>query len=143
MEILFPGSSKVDRAFPVEIASLQAQRPGHIGPFAIIPYRVEHASGAPAFALRLESSGKVIAYSGDTEWTDTLVCAAQGADLFIVEAYFYRKQVRYHLDYSTLKTQLHRLNSKRVVLTHVSTDMLNHVAEIQHEIAEDGMVIEV
>jgi ribonuclease BN (tRNA processing enzyme) len=85
----------------------------------------------------------VIAYSGDTEWADTLVLAAQGADLFIAEAYFYRKQVRYHLDYATLVTQLPRLNPKRVVLTHVSTDMLKRVDEIKHEIAEDGKIIEV
>jgi ribonuclease BN (tRNA processing enzyme) len=143
MELLFPGSSKVQRLFPVEIASLQAGRSERIGPFAIVPYLVNHASGAPAFALRLECAGKVIAYSGDTEWTDTLVPAGQDADLFIAEAYFYRKHVRYHLDYATLVTHLTRLNAKNVVLTHVSTDMLRHVDEVQHDIAEDGMVIKV
>lgn len=143
MEVLFPGSSTVQRLFAVEITSLQAGRPERIGPFAIIPYLVDHASGAPAFALRVEGAGKVIAYSGDTEWVDTLVLAAQGADLFIAEAYFYRKQVRYHLDYATLVTQLPRLNPKRVVLTHLSTDVLKRVEEMKHEIAEDGKIIEV
>jgi len=61
--------------------------------------RVKHASGAPAYALRVEYGGKVITYSGDTEWTESLVEAARGADLFVCEAYFFVKKVKYHLDY--------------------------------------------
>lgn len=41
----------------------------------------------------------------DTEWTDALVSAAAGADLFIREAYFHRKRVPFHLDYETLMQQ--------------------------------------
>jgi len=143
MEVLFPGSSATQRGFPVEIVLLNAGRSEPVGPFTITPYLVNHISGAPAFALRVECAGKIIAYSGDTEWIDTLVSTGQGADLFIAEAYFYSKQVRYHLDYSTLVKHLPRLNPKRVVLTHASMDLLKHVDEIQHEIASDGMVIEV
>ena len=143
MEVLFPGSSTVQRRFPVEVVALQPGRSERIGPLTVIPHLVNHASGAPAFALRVETAGKVIAYSGDTEWTEGLVAAGQGADLFIAESFFYDKRIRYHLDYSTLVAQLPKLKPKRVVLTHASTDMLEHVAEIQHEMAQDGMVIEV
>lgn len=143
MEVLFPGSSKVQHGFPIEAVALHPGRSERIGPFTVIPHLVNHASGAPAFALRFESGGKVVAYSGDTEWTDGLVGAGQGADLFIAEAYFYDKPIRCHLDYATLVAQLPKLNPKRVVLTHASTEMLGHVHEIQHEMAQDGMVIEV
>ncbi len=143
MEVLFPGSSSTQRVFPVEIVSLHAGRLEPVGPFAITPYLVNHISGAPAFALRVECAGKIIAYSGDTEWIDTLVFTGQGADLFIAEAYFYSKQVRYHLDYLTFVKHLPRLNPKRVVLTHASMDLLKHADELQHEIANDGVVIEV
>jgi len=104
---------------------------------------VSHASGAPAFALRFESAEKVIAYSGDTEWTEGVAVAGQGADLFIAEAYSYDKRIRYHLDYASLVAQLPKFNPKRVVLTHASAEMLQHVTEIRHEMAQDGMVIEV
>lgn len=143
MEVFFPGSSTVQRAFPVEVTALQPGQPERIGPVTITPSLVNHASGAPAFALRFECAGKVIAYSGDTDWTDGLVTAGQGADLFIAEAYFYEKSVRYHLDYATLVAQLPRLHPKKVVLTHPSADMLGHVAHIEHEMAQDGMVLEV
>ena len=143
MEVLFPGSSTVQREFPVEVVSFQPGRPERIGPLTITPHLVNHASGAPAYALRFESAGKVIAYSGDTEWTGGLALAGQDADLFVAESYFYNKPIRYHLDYSTLLAQLPKLNPKRVVLTHASTDMLTHATEIRHEMAQDGMVIEV
>ncbi len=143
MEVLFPGSSTVQRGFPVEVVSLQPGRSQHIGSLTVTPHLVSHASGAPAFALRFESAGKVIVYSGDTEWTEALAVAGQGADLFIAEAYFYDKPIRYHLDYATLVAQLPKFNPKRVVLTHPSTEMLNRVTEVRHEMAQDGMVIEV
>ena len=143
MEVLFPGSSTVQHGFPVEVVSLQPGRSERIGSLTVTPHLVNHASGAPAFALRFGCAGKVIAYSGDTEWTEELADAGQGADLFIAESYFYNKPIRYHLDYATLVAQLPKLNPKRVVLTHASTDMLNHVTEVRHEMAYDGMVIEV
>jgi ribonuclease BN (tRNA processing enzyme) len=143
MEVLFPGSSTVQRGFPVEMVSLQPGRSQHIGSLTVTPHLVSHASGAPAFALRFESAGKAIVYSGDTEWTEALAVAGQGADLFIAEAYFYDKPIRYHLDYATLVAQLPKFNPKRVVLTHPSTEMLNRVTEVRHEMAQDGMVIEV
>lgn len=51
-----------------------------------------HPSGDNAYSLRFEVGGKVIACSGDTEWTDALAEAARGADLLIAEAYFYDKK---------------------------------------------------
>jgi ribonuclease BN (tRNA processing enzyme) len=42
--------------------------------------------------------GKVLRYSGDAQWVDSLCEAAEGVDLFIVEAYFYDKAVKLHLD---------------------------------------------
>jgi ribonuclease BN (tRNA processing enzyme) len=143
MEVLFPGSSTVQRAFPVEVVSLQPRQSEHFGPVIVTPHLVTHASGAPAFALRFESAGKSIAYSGDTEWTEGVAVAGQDADLFIAEAYFYDKRIRYHLDYVTLVAQLPTFNPKRVVLTHASEEMLTHVSDIRHEMAQDGMVIDV
>jgi len=45
---------------------------------------------------------KNVAYSGDTEWTDSLVDARAGADLFIARRCFFDKAVKYHLNLATL-----------------------------------------
>ena len=89
MEVFFPGSSKVDRRFAVEFVELPADTPTPVGPASVTAFVVKHASGAAAYALRVEYGGKVITYSGDTEWTESLVDAARGADVFVCEAYFF------------------------------------------------------
>ncbi len=143
MEVLFPGSSRVERAFALDLGELEPERPWTLGPFSVTPFVVDHASGAPPFALRVAAEGRVLAYTGDTAWTDTLVAAAQGADLLVAEAYFADKRVRYHLDYATLAAHLPEIGAKRVIVTHMSAEMLERAASLGCEAAEDGMVVEV
>ena len=92
--------------------------------------------------LRIEYAGKVIAYSGDTEWTDTLPEIASGADLFICECNFFDIQAPGHLDYETLRAHRAELECERIVLTHMSEAMLARAGEIELEAAADGMAIE-
>ncbi len=143
MEVLFPGSSQTRQKFSVEFVELPDQEATPLGSLLVTPYSVVHASGAPAYALRIECNGKVIAYSGDTEWTDSLIRVAQGADVFICEAYFFEKKIKYHLDYQTLVSHRRELGCQRLVLTHMNDDMLDRLAGIDVEWAEDGMRIDV
>src|SRR5713101_4347471 len=76
--------------------------------------------------------------SSDTEWTDTLVKVATGADLFICEAYFFDKKIRFHLDYQSVAERKANLGCKRMVLTHMGDDILQRLSEIPIEWAEDG-----
>jgi ribonuclease BN (tRNA processing enzyme) len=54
MEILFPGSSTVQRSFPVSLVELAHSTETLVGGARVLPFTVEHASGAPAYAYRLE-----------------------------------------------------------------------------------------
>ena len=141
MEVLFPGSSRAARRFALEFVELPERVASRVGPASVTPFAVVHASGAPSYALRVEYGGRVIAYSGDTEWTESLVDVARGADVFVCEAYFFEKKVRYHLDYRTLRAERARLGCTRLVLTHMSDDMLARLDEVDVEAAEDGRVI--
>jgi ribonuclease BN (tRNA processing enzyme) len=104
---------------------------------------VVHPSGAPAHALRVETDGVVIAYSGDTEWTDVLLDAARDSDLFICEAYRFDQKVKFHLDYATVRDRLAELASRRVVLTHLGEEMLRRRDEVTLECAQDGQILDV
>ncbi|MGH8518026.1 MAG: MBL fold metallo-hydrolase, partial [Panacagrimonas sp.] len=106
-------------------------------------YHVRHDDRAgPCLAFRIEVEGRVIAFSGDTEWTDALVAVGQEADLFICEAYVRERAVKAHMSLAMLAQHLPKIRPKRLVLTHLSDDMLGHRAEVPYQIAEDGMVIE-
>jgi ribonuclease BN (tRNA processing enzyme) len=141
MDVLFPGSRDAPRRFAVEYAELEPGSPAPVGPATVTTARVEQP-GTPACALRIEYEGRTVAYSGDTEWTDDLVELAAGADVFVAEAYFFDRTVPYHLDHATLLANRERLDCGRVVLTHMSPDMLAHAGEADFECAFDGLVLE-
>jgi ribonuclease BN (tRNA processing enzyme) len=143
MEVLFPASSRAPRRFLTEIVELHPEITTALGPLVVTPYPVEHPSGAPSFALRVEWAGKVVAYSGDTEWCDALVDAGRGADLFVCEAYTFERRIRYHLDHATLARNLGRIGARRVILTHLGPEMLARRADAVAECAEDGLTVEV
>jgi ribonuclease BN (tRNA processing enzyme) len=141
MEVLFPGSSGVRRRFPIEVQEFAPATESYVGPATVTPYPVEHASGAPALGLRLTCDDRVIAYSGDTAWTDTLVDVARDADVFVCEAYSVERVIRYHLDFATLRANRARLSCRRLVLTHLGPEALARRAELDAEVAEDGLVL--
>ena len=141
-ECFFPGSSANRWRFDLTVEEFAVGQRWQRLDLAVLPVEVSHCAGAPSLALRIECDGKVIAYSGDTEWTESLIPAARDADLFIAEAYFYDKKGRYHLDYKSLTAHLDRIRPKRLILTHMSVDMLARLDGLDCESATDGAVID-
>ena len=142
LDVLFPGAAQLAWRFPLRFAELTALHTERFGAFAITPHIVMHPSGSAAFAFRLKIADRLIAYSGDTGWTDTLVKVARDADLFIVECYAYDGAAQHHLNYNTLLENVSKLRSKRLLLTHLSRDMLDRLHNIELEVAEDGQLLE-
>jgi ribonuclease BN (tRNA processing enzyme) len=112
-----------------------------VGPFRVTAFDVDHASGAPAYALRLRAGGATIACSGDTAWTETLLEAAADADLFLCEAYTYDREVRFHLPYTAIRQRRDLLTCRRLLLTHAGPDLLARRASLPDELADDGMIV--
>ena len=143
MEALFEHSSKTKQRFDLSVVALEPEQSRTFGEVKVTPYPVVHGeSGGPFLAYRIEAEGRVVAYSADTEWTDMLIPAARGADLFIAEAYYYDKIVKNHLSLKTLEAHLPEINAKRLVLTHMSEDMLARLGELPYLAAHDGMAVE-
>ena len=111
-----------------------------IGELRVTAFPVLHYT-PEATALRVTLSGKTIAYSGDTGWTDTLLEAATDADLFICGTYTIDVPQRGLLNYRTLQEHRGQLVCKRLVLTHIGAQMQNRLAEVTEEVARDGLVI--
>jgi ribonuclease BN (tRNA processing enzyme) len=142
MEAMFENSSKTEQKFELSVLPLKPQETSSFGGVEVTPYPVVHGnSGGPFLAYRVEAEGRVLAYTADTEWTDALVPLGRGADLFIAEAYTYERNVRNHLSLKTLQTHLADIAPKRLVLTHLSADMLSRLDGLGHTAAHDGMIV--
>ena len=142
MEVLYPGSSMVQRRFALDFSEMVAGSTEVLGAMKVTVFPADHASGAPAHLTRVEFGGRTIAYSGDTAWTASLLEAARGADLLICEAYFREKRVPFHLSYADLLEHRHELNCRRIVLTHMTNEMIE-ADGIELERACDGLTFEV
>ena len=143
MEALFEHSSKTQQRFELSVVALEPEQSRTFGEVRVTPYAVVHGeSGGPFLAYRVEAEGRVIAYSADTEWTDALIPAARDADLFIAEAYYYDRIVKNHLSLKTLEAHLPAINARRLVLTHMSDDMLARTDDLPYLAAHDGLAVE-
>jgi ribonuclease BN (tRNA processing enzyme) len=141
MEVLFPGSSRTARRFPVEFIELPDRVETAVGQTRVTAFTVVHASGAPAYALRVACRGRVVAYSGDTEWTDALLEVARDADLFVCEALSFERSLRFHLSWAAVRAARDRLRCRRLVLTHLGREMLDRRGDVDAECADDGLTI--
>lgn len=106
--------------------------------------RTPHTKPDLSLAMRLDFGAKTLVFTGDSGWTEELVGFSAGADLLLCECTYYESnQLRMHLNYPELKSNLARFDVGRVVLTHIGQEVLNHQSEIDVEIGFDGMKIEV
>ncbi|MEN6350005.1 MAG: MBL fold metallo-hydrolase, partial [Syntrophomonas sp.] len=76
MEATFPGSEGMKTRFPLEIIELEEKNPWQHGEITVLPFPVIHADNDPHLALRIFLGEKILAYSGDTGWTENLASAA-------------------------------------------------------------------
>lgn len=143
-EALFPGSTGVERVYALTFHELKAETPFHIEGVQVIPFEVKHPSGAPPYALRFDVDSKVLAFTGDSEWIETIVTAGQGADLYIMECYQFAGAPRFHMSWESISAALDRIGARKVVLTHMAAGMLARADEVQDKraiLAEDGLSI--
>lgn len=145
-EALFPGSTETKRRFDMRFVEYTERAPLQVGPVCVTAYEVSHPSGAPPYALRFEADGKTLAFSGDTEWTESLIPAASGADLFIAECYAFDTEAGYHMNWRIIEKNFERLGAKRILLTHMGKAMLARRKDVSHPrvtLAEDGLKLDI
>jgi ribonuclease BN (tRNA processing enzyme) len=140
-EALFPGSQVMTPKFSLAWIEMEPGKPHPVLDLIVTPQPARHTTETNPTALRVEVGGRIIAYTGDTEWTDDVARVARGADLFIAECYFYDKPIKWHLNYPTVAAQRDTFGAKRVILTHMSKEMLAHADAVPEECAHDGLVV--
>ena len=143
VEALFPGSEVMVPKFPLDYVEMEVGHTNAVRNLRVTPYAAKHTRQTNPTFLRVEVGDKVIAYTGDGEWTDEMAEMGRGADLVVAECYYYEKPIKWHLNYPALVEHVRDFGAKRVILTHMSREMLLHAKDVPEESAHDGMVVEV
>ena len=144
-ELLFPGSTSVEPSFDIHFQVYQEYEVVEAQGFTVKPFPVSHPSGSLSSALRFEVDGRVVAFSGDTEWKDNLVVCSADADLFICECFGYRDKEHFHMSWVDIEEKLPQITARKILLTHLGDKMLANVDQIRHpkvDVADDGMVLD-
>jgi ribonuclease BN (tRNA processing enzyme) len=146
LEVFFPRSSTNAWKFPLHVGEIALDTPDQVLGLSVNTTEVIHRSGAPSTAVRLEQDGKILSYSGDTEWTDALIGISDGADLFIVECYDHARNLAGHMSFARLCEKRAQIRAKRIMLTHMNPSMLARSEEARAQgflLADDGLVIDI
>ena len=142
LEALYPGAIGTEVGFPLIYRQLNPTEVLTEGGYSLRCWPVLHGRSPHVYGLQLTAANKQISYTGDTEWTETLIALADGSDLLIAECFAYAQTTSSHLDYQTLVKRRADLNCKKLVLTHPGTEMLKH-RDLQFDLLNDGDLIQV
>lgn len=126
---------------PVRFVTYIAEEVLNLNSIKITPYTAIHSSKTNPHCFRIEGDGKVLAYSGDSGWTDNLLTISEHADLFICEGSFYEIPFKQHIRIKDLLGKLDQITAKKIVITHVGEEVLRNIERIPLTIAEDGMIL--
>lgn len=142
IDALYPGFNEFPRAFDLNFLEITPDTPAKLGGLAIsaLPARHDERAG-PCQSYRFAAAGKTLAFTGDTAWTEAMVDLAVGTDVLLSECNSHRTKLATHLDWETLDAHRAELATKRLILTHMSGEMLAFTDPIPAERAHDGMIV--
>jgi ribonuclease BN (tRNA processing enzyme) len=142
-EALFPGMHVMRPKFPLEYIELEIGQPNRVLDLVVTPQPARHTWQTNPMALRIEVGGKIVSYTGDGEFTEEMAKIGQDADLLITESYCFQKPIKWHLNYYTIAKRKAEFGARRIILTHMSEEMLTHVDEVPEEVACDGLIVDI
>jgi len=139
MERLYPGTSGVMDELDLHFHDYASYDTVELDYLRVTAYPVIHSDEARSHGLRIEAGDRVIGFSGDTTWTEEIKNIAAGTDLLICECNFFETQTPNHIDYRTLEEHLPELETRRLILNHLGSEMLDNRHQVALTCAEDGM----
>lgn len=143
MALFYPGVDMKEFSYSIHFIEYSGQETIQIGPLGIKTFPVSHAEGSNPHGFRIAFEGKVLAFSGDTSWNDILFKIADKADIFICECNFFATKNDNHIHYLELMEKINDLNCEKIVLNHLSEEMLLKKDDVKLALTEEGQSITV
>ena len=129
-------------AFSLQFTELQPEHAVDLAGVGVDSFAVPHQDAELSLGLCVTLAGRRILYSGDTGWTERLVERSHDTDLFICECSFFDTRLPMHLDYPRIAEHRARFGTRRLILTHLGREVHARRADIDAELAYDGLRVE-
>jgi ribonuclease BN (tRNA processing enzyme) len=152
MRVAYGGLADDERPYSMPVTEIAPGASAELAGVKVIGFAADHQDlPEQPLCLRVETpDGQVVAFSGDTAMCDGLFEAADGADLWIAECSGMAPPWGRHCTWQEWQPAFARVTAKRLVLTHLGTEVRERVPELLTEVpsgldlafADDGMVIE-
>jgi ribonuclease BN (tRNA processing enzyme) len=127
--------------FAVDYTELGVKEACEVGAVRILPILVPHSAELVCYGYRIDVAGRSLLYSGDTTWSNALGDLAAGVDLFLCECSTWETKLDIHIAYPEIAARAAGLGCRRLVLTHLGSEVLARLDEVTLECATDGMTI--
>jgi ribonuclease BN (tRNA processing enzyme) len=111
--------------------------------FKIIARKTPHIDSSLAY--RIESQGRSLVYSGDTDYSESLVEIAKDADLLIIECSMPdRFKVKGHLTPAEVSRIANESRAKRLLISHLYpiSDELDVISAIRNDVKAEAVLAE-
>jgi ribonuclease BN (tRNA processing enzyme) len=132
-----------DWPFPVSFSEFDCNAVFSDGAFKLRPFPALHQPETCPHMMRVETGGKAIFFSGDTGWHEELPERVGEVDLFICESTLLEDNFEYHLSCSRLQRERQRFDCRRMLLTHLGSDVLENLEQVGFDITYDGLSLKI
>jgi ribonuclease BN (tRNA processing enzyme) len=139
---LYRGGAADARPEVATFLELEPEARIRVGPAIVMPFRVPHDPGEVCLGLRIEMEGKVVVYSGDTEWFEELPSRTHGADLLLLECTHAEGAGGHHVRLPELLEHRERLDCRRLLLTHLGPAARDAATAAGLPVADDGLQVD-
>ena len=124
-EAMYKGTAEKLEALDLRFYEYQPETTLRLGDKQIQAWDVIHSEPSNPHAVRLEWKEKVVAFSGDTSWSDNLIPLSNGSDLFICECNFLDSVSFGHLSYEEILDKKELFKTNQLWITHMSGEVID------------------
>ena len=126
MDACYPHVFQKEAGYKVTYIDVEDGLTGQVAGAKFIARSVTHVDELDCFGYRLETGGRIAAYSGDSMMCDALVDLASGADVFVVECSCWQETCGPHLGPGDLRELRRQLGPEPTfILTHLDAGKEN------------------
>jgi len=143
LALCYPGTLIDDFTFQIDFIEYGEKENIQIDDWSVMAFPMQHVPASKPHGVKLFIQDKIIAFSGDTGFTENLFSLAEGANLFICECNFYDQDNPAHLNYLKIKEIRHDLGCDEIVLNHLGSQMLAKLDKIEIHCAQEGETIKI